>query len=74
MDDKTIRQILEYRESLYEQLTAINGMLGDEMYTRRSVSSFYEEKYGVKRMFYITSIAKPMVFSPVATFVAEREP
>ncbi len=74
MDDKSIKELLEYRESLYEQLTAINALLGDETYTRRSKTSFYEDKYGIKRMFYITSDAKPMVFSPVATFVAKREP
>lgn len=70
MDDNLIEEMLEYSESFYKRFTAINGMLGDETYTRRSNLISCEDKYGIKKMSYIYNYAKPMD-SPWTTFVRE---
>ena len=52
MEDSAIKEMLEYRESLYQQLTVINALFGDETYTRKSNSTYYEDTYGVKKGMY----------------------
>lgn len=55
MDDNLIKEMLEYRESLYKQLTVINGILGDESYRRIVVYGGLCEKYGVETGYYVCS-------------------